>query len=61
MCEYCRTSPCPSGCPNADEPENIGVCIECDRAVYECETRYDIPGIGLYCEDCINEFRILGD
>ena len=60
MCDYCRTSPCPPGCPNFEEPEGVAECQECDRQIYENEDRYDIPGVGTYCTDCMDEFKILG-
>lgn len=62
MCEHCRTSPHLPGCPNADEDfgEVVGACENCDRDIYESENRYRIPGDGLYCEDCMDSFKILG-
>lgn len=60
MCEYCGDSPCPPGCPNFEEPKGIAECKECDRQISENENHYDIPGVGIYCTDCMYDFLVLG-
>ena len=39
-----------------DEPElrKSFTCELCNNAIYEGEDYYDIPGIGVCCEDCID-------
>lgn len=34
MCDYCRNSPCTSGCPNAEEEIEEYVCEECGDGIY---------------------------
>lgn len=57
MCEICRCSPCLVGCPNAPEPESIGVCEKCGQPIYVQE-RYAKIDSKLYHEDCLDEFSV---
>lgn len=54
MCEYCLTSPCPAGCPNADEPEPTHLCKHCRDGIF-CEDEFvEIEGL-CYHIDCIKD------
>lgn len=44
MCQYCLTSPCPSGCPNYEEPDPEYVCDECGEGIYHDDKFVDIDG-----------------
>lgn len=52
MCEICRQSMCPSGCPNAPEPPVYTECDECDESIYDGDEYYAI-GDRNYCESCV--------
>lgn len=44
MCEICRSSPCDARCPNAPDPEIMGICNKCGeklRADYTYFRDYD--------------------
>lgn len=56
MCEICRQYPCHPRCPNADEPEPIYICDNCEEGIYDGEYVYEIGGYK-YCEGCINDSR----
>lgn len=56
MCDICRQSPCPPGCPNAPEPRAIYVCSGCDQDIYEGEDVYHIMG-EQFCESCIRQAK----
>lgn len=54
MCGVCHMTPCPSGCPNAPEPEPLDTCSVCGDGIYEgdvyCDGEY-----GSICASCIEE------
>jgi hypothetical protein len=52
MCEECRQSRCPSGCPNAPEPPMVHICSECGEAIVDGDDYYEIGG-DPYCDDCV--------
>ena len=56
MCEICRMFPCPSGCPNADEPKAVYVCDQCGEDILEGDYCYRI-GDCIFCEACMEDFR----
>lgn len=35
MCEICRSDPCNARCPNASEPEIMGICVKCGENLRE--------------------------
>lgn len=56
MCQYCLTSPCPAGCPNADEPEPTETCKHCGDGIF-CEDEYvEINGLCYHIE-CIGDME----
>lgn len=54
MCRYCLTSPCPAGCPNADEIEPKETCKYCGEGLLKEEAYVDING-ECYHVDCLEE------
>ena len=54
-CNYCLSSPCRRGCPNYDDPEPIGFCNICEKAIYlgqeDCLWDDDV----CLCEECALE------
>lgn len=61
MCEICRSSICPSGCPNY-EPKEVYTCKICGEPIEEGEEYYEMDA-EFYHEDCFedNAVRILMD
>ena len=57
MCQYCLTSPCPSGCPNADEPEAEFDCKYCGDGIFKEDEYVEIEGVR-YHLDCLNDMGI---
>ena len=60
MCEICRMSICPSGCPNADEPPVALECVECGEPIFVGDYYYDFFG-DEYCEKCIDNMRVCAE
>ena len=61
MCEYClQTHGHLMGCPNAPEPEEIGVCEVCGETIYEGDEYELIRGDPL-CAHCALEQRIAAE
>lgn len=56
MCEICHQHPCPSGCPNAEEPKPVKICDWCRGEIYVGDTYYKIAGEDV-CEDCVDECK----
>lgn len=58
MCQICGRFYCPSGCPNAPEPEPevFARCDACDDEIYDGEDYYEI-GDCKYCEACVEYGR----
>lgn len=54
MCEYCQRYICPSGCPNAKEPQIFAYCEDCGEPIYDGDEYYDIGG-HKYCEACVHK------
>lgn len=54
MCEICRQSICPAGCPNASEPPKVYNCEQCGEGIYEGEEFVKIEG-SYYHRDCFDE------
>ena len=52
MCDICRFSICPSGCPNAPEPPVYAECEECGAEIYDGDEFYEI-GEHKFCEACV--------
>lgn len=48
MCDYCKKTICPAGCPNNDE---AAVCENCGKHILRGEVVYEV-GEDCYCEDC---------
>lgn len=57
MCSICGFSTCPSGCPNADEPETVFTCEHCKDGITVGETYYEYDGC-YYHEDCFEEIAV---
>lgn len=56
MCEICKQSPCPSGCPNADEPKSAKLCAWCDGELFVGDDIYKVNGEDI-CTDCIESCK----
>ena len=54
MCNICHQSPCPSGCPNGDEPKPIGECPVCGDYVYEQDSVH--INNTYVCSDCLHDY-----
>lgn len=52
MCEVCRYSVCPGGCPNAPEPPVYSECWECGEKIYDGDEYYHLDDHD-YCEACV--------
>lgn len=52
MCEICRQSICPSGCPNAPDPPLFAKCEACGAEIYDGDEYYKIDD-HKYCESCV--------
>lgn len=52
MCDICRFTVCPSGCPNAPEPPLFADCEECGEHIYDGDEYYEILDHKL-CESCV--------
>lgn len=57
MCQYCLTSPCPAGCPNADEPEATETCKYCGDGIFKEDEYAEIEGV-CYHIDCLSDMGI---
>lgn len=57
MCDICRCSICPSGCPNADGPISIGVCSHCNEDIVIGEEYYEYEG-ERYHEECFEDIAV---
>lgn len=57
MCQYCLTSPCPSGCPNFEEPDPEYICDDCHCGIYHEDEFADINGKRYHLE-CLEEMSI---
>lgn len=60
MCEICRQSICPSGCPNAPDPPVFGECVECGELILVGDDYYDFFG-DPYCEKCVDNMRVCAE
>jgi hypothetical protein len=50
LCIECLKDPCDPRCPNAEQPEVIGVCKNCNTDIYDNEEEvYEQSGVGLFC------------
>ncbi|MBR5874780.1 MAG: hypothetical protein IKY90_08625 [Oscillospiraceae bacterium] len=51
MCNICRQTPCPSMCPNADEPRAVYICSNCGETIREGEDYLSFMGeqVCMYC------------
>lgn len=56
ICELCRKTFCPLGCPNYQEPPIVYECDECGYPIYDGDEVYKIEG-KKYCKDCIESFK----
>ena len=59
MCEICGQATCMSGCPNA-EPKYATTCDECGAGIQVGEDYWEVDG-KVYCEDCIDKCRKVGE
>ena len=57
MCEYCQTSPCPKGCPNAEEPRPVYRCGGCRRSIMAGDEYCELSGAP-YCVDCLYDMPV---
>lgn len=62
MCSICGQSPCPPGCPNADDPPTVSYCKWCGEPIVVGEEMYELED-EYYHEECLkdNAFDILVD
>ena len=51
MCELCKRSPCPPGCPNDAESTSTH-CRECGIQIFPGDGCYIVNG-KRYCEECV--------
>ena len=54
MCSECGFSRCPSGCPNAPEPEKVYTCKVCGENITVGDTYYEYDG-DYYHEECFED------
>lgn len=58
MCELCWQTPCHDRCPNAREPEEVGMpphyCESCGMPMYAGEEGYDLGG-QVWCAECVRD------
>ena len=52
MCCECGHVPCLTGCPNAREEAQAGLCADCGQPIYHGEEMVDIDGT-LYHLECV--------
>lgn len=52
MCEICRMTSCPQGCPNSPEPPVVTECENCGENIYDGDEYYVILDTDL-CESCV--------
>lgn len=57
MCEICMQSPCPAGCPNADEPQKVYTCEECKDGILEGE-EYVLLEDGFFHFECLYNMSV---
>lgn len=58
MCSECGRAFCPSGCPNAEEPEVVVKCSKCGAGLVCGDEAYKIDD-KVYCEVCVSEAMII--
>ena len=54
MCNECRMSHCPGGCPNF-VPVAAEICDECGGDICAGEEYYDFDGV-IVCYDCLRDY-----
>lgn len=54
MCMECRSYPCHSACPNADEPPVVCQCSDCGEDIRVGDDYYKSSSGLAFCEDCIS-------
>ena len=58
MCEICHKYVCPSGCPNAPEPEIMGYCLRCAEELrVDYEYYEDGDGNEFCSEECAIQYH----
>ncbi|MCH5298042.1 MAG: hypothetical protein J1E85_10305 [Ruminococcus sp.] len=58
MCEMCRSHPCDPMCPNASEPEIMGVCANCDEELRADCTYFSDFSDNVFCsKECAIEYH----
>ena len=57
MCEICHQYRCPSGCPNAPDPEPIAICKHCLEDIVVGDEYYEYDG-EKYHEDCFADAAV---
>lgn len=57
MCSVCMTSPCLSGCPNAEEQEPVFNCGRCGYGIFPGD-QYIESGAGYVCRDCLEDMSV---
>lgn len=55
MCMICGFTKCPSGCPNAPDPEPVGHCEWCGDPIYPGDECYQLDGGPIYHAECLKE------
>lgn len=62
MCEHCRRNPCRLGCPNAPDPEIMGVCKYCGEKL-RADYTYTVDNDGnTFCsQDCAVAYHEIKD
>lgn len=57
MCKECGMTRCPSGCPNAEDPETLQECSQCGTGLSCGDFAYLVDG-EIICENCMSECLI---
>lgn len=58
MCAECHREICPSGCPNAPEPEAVYECSYCGDPIEPGDEYVEIDGEYYHREGCIEDVAL---
>jgi len=57
MCSVCLSTPCRSGCPNAQDAVPVYTCSLCGYGIFEGDRYLDVPK-GCICESCLEDMSL---
>lgn len=58
MCEICRSSSCDARCPNADDPEIMGICANCGEELRADYTYFKDDECNVFCgQECAAKYH----